>query len=167
MSATLCCTSMCLHSQHSQQHSQQHFSRFSACLKLSCRHVALQLAMPQPSFSRATAIQSLRTHESIESLRSNLREEHMLKMDWVSRGLSARSQLLVLVRNDKCVSCRCCCISQHGTAMLPEVLTASLLGVPTQVMTLLKHTLTPVQVARLLVQVRLLTHADELGHCSK
>lgn len=42
--------------------------------------------MPQPSFSRATAIQSLRTHEGIESLRSNLREEHMLKMDWVSAG---------------------------------------------------------------------------------
>jgi hypothetical protein len=34
-------------------------------------------------------------------------------------------------------------------------------------MTLLKHTLTPVQVARLLVQVRLLTHADEPGHCSE
>lgn len=61
--------------------------------------------MPAPSFSRATAIQSLRTHDGIERLRNNLREEHMLKMDWV--------------------------------------------------MTLLKHTLTPTQVARLLVQVRL------------
>lgn len=59
--------------------------------------------MPAPSFSRATAIRSLRTHEGIERLRYNLQEEHMLKMDWV--------------------------------------------------MTLLKHTLTPVQVARLLVQV--------------
>jgi hypothetical protein len=57
----------------------------------------VQLAMPQPSFSRATAIQSLRTHEGIESLRSNLREEHMLKMDWVSRDPGARSQLLCLV----------------------------------------------------------------------
>lgn len=59
--------------------------------------------MPAPSFSRATAIQSLRTHEGIERLRFNLEEEHMLKMDWV--------------------------------------------------MTLLKHTLLPVQVARALVQV--------------
>ena len=39
--------------------------------------------MPAPSFSRATAIQGMRTHESIERLRYNLKEEHMLKMDWV------------------------------------------------------------------------------------
>lgn len=59
--------------------------------------------VPAPSFSRATAVQSLRTHDSIEQLRGNLKEEHLLKMDWA--------------------------------------------------LTLLKHTLTPVQVARALVQV--------------
>ena len=46
-----------------------------------CRR--LQGAMPSPSFSRTTAIQSLRTHESMERLRANLKEEHILKMDWI------------------------------------------------------------------------------------
>lgn len=36
--------------------------------------------MPAPSFSRATAIQALRTHENIEQLRGNLKEEHILKV---------------------------------------------------------------------------------------
>lgn len=59
--------------------------------------------MPAPSFSRETAIRSLRTHDSMALLRANLKEEHILKMDWI--------------------------------------------------LTLFKHTLTPPQVARLLVQV--------------
>ena len=59
--------------------------------------------MPAPSFSRETAIRSLRTHDSMVQLRGNLKEEHILKMDWI--------------------------------------------------LTLFKHTLTPPQVARLLVQV--------------
>ena len=63
----------------------------------------LQSAMPAPSFSRETAIRSLRTHDSMVQLRGNLKEEHILKMDWI--------------------------------------------------LTLFKHTLTPPQVARLLVQV--------------
>jgi len=40
----------------------------------------LQAAMPSPSFSRASAIQSLRTQENMEELRSNLKEEHILKV---------------------------------------------------------------------------------------
>ena len=42
-----------------------------------------QSAMPAPSFSRETAIRSLRTHDSMALLRANLKEEHILKMDWI------------------------------------------------------------------------------------
>ena len=43
------------------------------CSSEMCCCIHLQYAMPTPSFSRATAIQQLRTHESIERLRLNLK----------------------------------------------------------------------------------------------
>jgi len=50
---------------------------------LTCTRLGAQSAMPAPSFSRETAIRSLRTHDSMALLRANLKEEHILKMDWI------------------------------------------------------------------------------------
>ena len=47
---------------------------------------ALQGAMLPASFSRASAVQSLRTHENMEDLRSNLKEEHILKVRPLTTG---------------------------------------------------------------------------------
>ncbi|KAK9814332.1 hypothetical protein WJX72_004099 [[Myrmecia] bisecta] len=47
-------------------------------------HGELLAAMPKTVGSRHTALQFLKAHDSIDRLKRNLREEHVLKLDWIS-----------------------------------------------------------------------------------
>jgi hypothetical protein len=73
------------------------------------------------------------------------------------------SQLFSLVRSIillLAVPTDCRSVVVQTQYQIAKALTTALLCLRAQVMTLLKHTLTPVQVARLLVQVCLLNHAE-------
>lgn len=44
----------------------------------------LQSSVPSAIGARHTAIRYLQSHECIEKLKRNMREEHVLKLDWIS-----------------------------------------------------------------------------------
>ena len=46
--------------------------------------LGLQNSVPSAIGARHTAIRYLQSHECIEKLKRNMREEHVLKLDWIS-----------------------------------------------------------------------------------
>ena len=50
----------------------------------SVAEFGLQSSVPSAIGARHTAIRYLQSHECIEKLKRNMREEHVLKLDWIS-----------------------------------------------------------------------------------
>ena len=75
--------------------------------------MSLQGSVPSAIGSRHTAIRYLQSHDCIDKLKRNMREEHVLKLDWIST-------LFKHVSWQQCAAC-CCNVSMTANIHLLSV----------------------------------------------